>query len=63
MVIPCVKMTKKGVLHPDQNDFVEEKERRKGKIWKERKRGGKEVRHLLISSVRTGRGSTSQEVS
>ena len=30
--LPCVKMTKKGVLHPDQNEFVEENERMKGKI-------------------------------
>ena len=55
-------MTKKGVLHPDQNEFVGNKERRKGKIYKERKIGGKEVQHLLVSSVRTARGSTGQEV-
>ena len=30
---------------------------------KERKRGGKEVQLLLVSSVRTARGSTGQEVS
>ena len=38
----------------------EEKEERKKKKGK---RGGKEVQHLLVSSVRTERGSTGQEVS
>ena len=52
-------MTKKGFLHPDQNEFVGKKEEKE----KRKKKGGKEVQHLLVSSVRTIRGSTGQEVS
>ena len=65
-------MIEKGVLHLDQNEFGggerREKEKRNKEDRTKRKKkkgkmGGKEVRLLLVSSVRTTRGSKGQEVS
>ena len=47
----------------NRKDRKKRKKRERKKKEKERKMGGKEVQLLLVSSVRTARGSTGQEVS
>ena len=64
-------MIEKGVLHLDQNEFMGENGKRNKKDRKKRKKrerkrkkgGGKEVQLLLVSSVRTARGSKGREAS
>ena len=56
---------KKCVLHLDQKEFGggRMKKGREKIERRERKRRGKDVQLLLVSSVQTARGSTGQEVS
>ena len=58
-------MTKKGVLHPEKNEFVGEnekmrkKDRKRERKWKEKKtkneRKGEEIQLLLVSGIQTTR--------
>ena len=50
----CIK---KGVLHLDQKEFSGGRNKNEEKRWKEEKEKGRgrEVQHLLVSSVRTSK--------
>ena len=52
------KNERRNIKDRKKRKRIERKEKEK-----ERKKGGKEVQLLLVSSVRTARGSTGQEVS